>query len=223
MNQTDDVLQVFFRECFLFDNSSYSLTFFCVAALQGMNQGQGHLAFEEIVPTLFAKRVLIGDIIQGIVHKLEGNAEIHTIRRQSFFLLRRTGAEERATATRRGKENRRFVANHFDIAFFVKLNVTGTDQLQDLALCHLRGRIGESFKNLQIPFANHDRERLCKEEVTDQHTGFIPPHSVCGILATPEDCAVDDIIMQQGCRMNKLNDTGQANMGFTLVTGKLCA
>ena len=101
MDKADNILKILVWQNLLLNNICNPVPFFSATVDQGMDQRQGHLAFEQVVAALFAKLALVSDIVKGIIHELECNPEIHPVRGKGFFLFRRAAAQDRSTATGR--------------------------------------------------------------------------------------------------------------------------
>ena len=78
-------------------------------------------------------------------------------------------------------------------------------QLQDLTFSDHIGRIGKHLEHPQALARHHHLESARIEEVADQHAGRIAEHRIGGRLAAAQRGFIDDIVMQQGRRMDEFD------------------
>ncbi len=172
------------------------------------------------MPLGFAEFSLVGNVVQRIIHQLEGDADLHAECGQGLFLFRRTVAEDGTDPARGGYQDSCLIPDNTQVTLFVHVEVTGIDKLLHLALGHLGGRVRQGPQDIEIPFANHNRKRFGEEEITDQDRRFVAPDRVGRLLAPAQNGTIDNIVMQQGRGMDKLDHAGQPDVLSPAITSQ---
>ena len=171
-----------------------------------MNQRQCGFALGEVVADVLAQRIGAGAVIEHIVNQLESDAQMPAVfrHRQPLFFVA-TGEYRRDP--RAGFEQfRRLAKNHIEVLLLGGLRVAAVDQLQDLAFGNGVGRIGQDPHDLGFADFDHHLERPRVEEIPDQHAGLVAPDLVGGVVAAAFRGFIDDIVVQQRGRVDKLDD-----------------
>ena len=105
-----------------------------IAAAESQNDGQGDLAVMKIVADGFSQIRLGGGVVENIVDKLEGDAEIEAETVQRLFLSLRPVRHHGADAAGGGEQRRGLAADDLEIGLLAGLGVVAGDELEHLAL-----------------------------------------------------------------------------------------
>ena len=139
------------------------------ALLEGMNEWEGNLSFLEVVADTFAELLFFRHVVEGVVHELEGDAEVHAEIGEGSFTFGRCVAQNSSCLAGGRKKNCRLATDDFDITFFGDVHVAGADQLQDFPFGDDGRCIRKNPQHVQIAVGDHEREGFGKKEITDQH------------------------------------------------------
>src|SRR5690606_20194453 len=97
------------------------------------------------------------------------------------------------------------------------------DQLQNFAFRDAVGGIRHDLHDLHVANAHHDLECTGIDEIAHQHAGGVVPLIIVGGAAATHGGHVDDVVMQQGCCVDKFDHRGQANrIGVAAAAGSGC-
>ncbi len=74
------------------------------ALVEGDQDGQGDLALTEVVPDGLAELLLLGRVVERVVHELERDAEVAPVAVERVRLRPRAAGDQRAHARRSGEQ-----------------------------------------------------------------------------------------------------------------------
>ena len=80
----------------------------------------------------------------------------------------------------------------------------------------------KNLKRFEAADLNHHLECLAKEEIADQYTRLVAPKHSGGEPSATQFTLVNDIVVQQRCRMHKLDRGGELDMAVAAVAGEPC-
>jgi len=89
--------------------------------------------------------------------------------------------------------------------------------LQHFTFGDHRGGGRKHVERFQRADLDHHLEGLAEQEIADQHAGLVAPDHPGGRAAASEIALVDDVIMQERCRVHELDRRGELDVGFALV------
>ena len=165
---------------------------------------QRDLAFPEIVADRFADHGGRPAIIERIIDDLEGQAEILAIGGKRGGVAGSRGGQRAGFS--RGLEQRAGLGFD-DGEVFLGRQVAGGHggELAHFALGdHGRSR-GEAVQDLEAVGFDQQVEGAGEQEVADKDRGLVAPDCLGGGLATAQRTLVDDVVMQQGGRVDELD------------------
>ena len=113
---------------------------------------------------------------------------------------------------RGGKQRGGLAANDLQIDRLIGRQILRGGQLQNLALGN-RGRgVGQDAEYPQISGFDHQLKAAGKKVITHQNRRFIVPQQIGRRPPAPLGAFIDDVVMQQGRGMDKLDRGGQMDM-----------
>lgn len=95
-------------------------------------------------------------------------------------------------------------------------------ELHDFAGSDRICRIGKYAHDAHVANINHHLEGPRVEKVADQHAGLVAEHGVSGVHATASLRRIDNVVVQQRCRVNEFDYRRGAYMLLTLVAQRPC-
>ena len=101
--------------------------------------------------------------------------------------------------------------DEFVILLFSDVDSSDQVRLQQLALNHHLGQVGENVEDAETALAQCDGEGLHVKPVTGQHADLVAPQLVRRRVAAAHLRAVDDIVMHQRCGMDDLHHGSHAD------------
>ncbi len=174
---------------------------------------QRRLALGEVVADVLAELLGIAAIVEGVVDQLEGDAEMLAVVREGRLDLG-GGARDDCRDLRAGFEQPRGLAvDDFHVPDLGRVRVAGVHELHDFAGSDRVGRVGHDADDARRVERGHHLESARVEEVADQNRGGIPERIVRRLAAPPAGRLVDDVVVQQGRRMDELDERGGLDVG----------
>lgn len=182
------------------------------AAPEGQHDGQGDLALAEIVADILAECRHPAAIIQRIVDKLEGDAEIAAVgferRGLGAVALRNDGADLGGG----GKKRRRLRLDDAQVSVLGGAGVLGRGKLHHLALGDDRCGIGDDFEGAERSRLDHQLEGAAEQEISDENARLVAPQHPRGLRAAPHVAFVHHIVVKQGRRVQELDGCGELDV-----------
>src|SRR3546814_126547 len=154
---------------------------------------------------ILAERGRASTIIERIIDKLEGDAEVASVGFKRRRLIGVAVSYYRADFGGSGKERRSLGLNDAHIGVFGRAGILGGGKLHHLAFRDHGSRIGDDLERAQAFRLDHQPEGAAKQKIADQHTRLIAPEHPRGLLAAPQIALVHDIVMEQCGRVQKLD------------------
>jgi polyisoprenoid-binding protein YceI len=217
VNQVEDRLEIAFVQNILVDYLSDPLPFSGSALPESMDQGKGYLSLLQVMTNALAKLFLAGNVIERIIHELERDAESHAEIAERLFASLRRLAEDGPCLAGCGEKDGGFAFNHFDIAFFGKVQVAGGYKLEHFPFRNDGSGSGEDPEHIQVAGGDHQGKGLGKEEIADENGRLVAPEGIGGGETAAEIGIVDNIIVEQGRRVNEFDHAGQGDMAVAPV------
>ena len=109
-----------------------------------------------------------------------------------------------------GEQARGLAIDEVEVLLFVD-EVAELLHLEQLALNHLLGERDEEFENAEVALFQGVRERLHVEPVAGEDALGVAPGGVGGGAAAAEFGLVDDVVVDQGCGVEHLDDGAEAD------------
>src|SRR3954468_6832918 len=143
-----------------------------------------------------------------------------TVFAESGLLLGRRASENCSQAHADGKQASCFAEDQIEM-LIERNQLSELLDLQQLALDHLLGEFDEGVENPEVPLLHGDLESLHVQPVARQDALGISPLGIRGRTTTPGFRIVDDVIVNQGGRVNDLDDSAESNRATSLVLQQL--
>ena len=175
------------------------------AAAEGEHDGQGDLALAEIVSHGLAERRFVGGIVEHVVRKLKGDAEVAPEGLERRLFRPRPVGHHGAESRRGGEEGRGLGRDHLEVGILGGRRVVGGEQLQDLSLGDHGGGRGEDVEHPKRPVLDHELEGPAEQEVPHEDAGLVAPYGVGGGVAAAQAAVVDHVVMQERRGVDELD------------------
>ena len=186
----------------------------------GVDEGQRHLAFRQIVAGVLAHHQAVAGVVQPVVHELIGHAEAGAVAAQRFDGRFVFGAQHGAGVRRSLEQHRRLAAHHLKIVGLGGVHFADVHQLHDFALGDDVGGLGNDGHHVHVVQLHHQLEAARVEEVADQHAGGVAPQRVGGGASPTAGALVYHVVVQQGGGVQELDDGGQADVVVALAAAR---
>jgi len=173
--------------------------------LHNMDQRQGRLALGQIVAEMFSRLGLRPGIIEHIIDELERRPQVHAIRRERLLDLGGPTAQEGTKTRGRFEELCRLEMNDLQIPRLIDIGIMAIHELQHFALGNDIGRIGKHLHDAQIADLHHHLEGAGIKKIPDKHAGRVAKQGIGRVPTAPQARLIDDVVMQQGRCMDKLD------------------
>src|SRR4051794_18466330 len=139
-----------------------------------------------------------------------------TVFAESGLLLGRRASENCSQAHADGKQASCFAEDQIEM--LIEGNqLSELLDLQQLALDHLLGEFDKGVENAEVPLLHGNLESLHVQPVARQHALGVSPLRVGRRTAAPGFRIVDDVIVNEGGRVNNLDDSAESNRTSSLV------
>ncbi len=182
-------------------------------AFQGVDQGEGHLAFAEVAADGLAEGLLASGEIEHIVNQLEGHAEIPGVVAEAFLRRGVAVGGEDTEAGADGEEARGLAVNQLHAVGLGDIDAADALKLQELAFHHDLGETDQQVEDQEVALAEGDLEGLHVEPVAGEDAGVVAPLGIGGRTAAAGLGGVDDVIVDQGGGVDLLDDGAEVNGG----------
>ncbi len=179
--------------------------------------GNVTLASRKSSPHRFAHLRLAAGIIERVVDKLEGNAQMVAVAPEAFDHLFAAAGDHGARLRGGGEEGGGLGRDHAQVILFGGGEVVGRFELHHLALGDDGGGAGEDVEHGKAAGVDHELEGAAEEEIADQHAGLVAPHHIGGELAAAQGGGIHHVVVQQGGCVDELDGGGQLHMGIARV------
>ena len=183
----------------------------------GEQHRQRHLALTEIVAHRFAKRCLIGRVIQRVINQLERHAERRAVLAKRLFLGQRTIRHHGTHFTGRREQSRRLAADHLQILRLTGGQIVLRDQLQHFTLSNRRRGAAENIEHFQRAVSDHQLKGAGKEKIANQHGGLVAEHRIGAGQTATQQALIDHIVMQQRGGVDEFDAGGEVDMPMALI------
>src|SRR5208337_1336076 len=191
---------------------------FCV--LQGIDERQGCLAFLEVVSDRFSEFFSLAGKVQSIVNELEGYAQVVAVSLEGHLLGQATATEDGACPARRADEHGGFFRNYFEIFVLAYFKIIGIYELENFAFGHPGRGFEQQLQDSDVPVSDRYLYGPRIEKIPNEHNGRIAPDRVCRGLASPQFGMVNNVVVQQGCRMHEFEYDGKPDVIVSLISAK---
>ncbi len=158
LHEGEHLLEVLVGEELLLHHRGDQVALLVAAELQSMDERQGDLPFLEVVADALAELLLAGGVVEGVIHELEGDAEVHAVVGQRLPEFRRGAPKDGTHLAGGGEQDRRLAPHHVDVAIDGDVEVAGADELQHLAFGDDGGGVGQHLQDVEVPVGHHERE-----------------------------------------------------------------
>ena len=191
------------------------------SAAERQHYRQRDLALAKIVAGVLAELGRLAAVIEGVIHELKGDTEIHPERAAGVLLVFGPRGERRTHLAGGGEELCGLGANDGEVVVLGSGGVLGGAELHHLAFGDDRGGGGENFKRSERGDFDHHLERLAEQEIADQYARLVAPQHARRELAAPHLALVDDVVVQQGCRVHELHRRRELDVAVPRIMGEL--
>jgi len=127
-------------------------------------------------------------------------------------------ADDRAELRSGFKQLGGFVADDLQITLFIDIGVVAVHQLHDFAFGDDVGGVGKNAHDVHVAYIDHHLERTRIERVPDQDAGRVAEQDVGCFSVAPQVGLIDDVIVQQGCRVDEFDDRGKLMVTRPAIT-----
>ena len=177
----------------------------CIEHGEGTNDGQRHIALCEIVPRRFPDMLRGLPKVQQIIRDLERHAERLPVLRHTRRIIGAHSADHRAELTADLKEVRRLLADALIVCALVLRHLIDRMILEDLPLAQRADELRQFDVNRRIvSFFRNELKRARKDVIPRQDCDLISPFCIRRRSAAPRIRLINDIVMHERGRMNKL-------------------
>ena len=184
--------------------------------LEEQNERQGDLALAQVPAHGLARGLLRGVVVQGVVHQLEGDAQVQAISQGGLHQGVVSLGQQGAVAAGGLDEKSGLARDDLQVAGQVQVEVEGLVDLQALARGGFHDGLGGQGREPGVLVLGDDLVAQGQEHVAGQDRGGQAEDRVGGGHVAPEFGVVQDVVVQQGGRVQELQGAGQ---GIALVLG----
>ncbi len=171
-----------------------------------VDERQRRLAFGEVVADVLAELLGVAVVVERVVDQLEGDAEVLAVAGERRFDGCGRVRDDRGDLGARFEQPRRLAVDDFHVAHLGGVRVAGVHELHHFARGDRVGRVGHHADHRGGVERSHHLEGARVEEVADQHGGGVAERLVGGLTPAPAGRLVDDVVVQQGRRMDELDE-----------------
>ena len=168
-----------------------------VAAFEHVDDGKGEFALAQVEAHRLAERLLGRREVEQVVFHLEGETESQAVGGERLLFLPGRIAQDGADAHARGEQVGGLTPDDVDVLVFAHAEVGLALDLEDLALDHAQGHIGQEAQDAQIVLSEGHGHRLRVEEVADEHRCLVAPARVRTLPAAAGGRLVDDVVVKE--------------------------
>src|SRR5499426_7113 len=186
------------------------------------DERQGPLPLAQVGADRLAEPVLIGDEVERVVRDLKRDADVHPVLREGIDPLGREPAQEPPDATARRDERRGLLGDDSQIIRLGDDPAPLELQLEDLGLRHRDRGPRERLHHGAVVVPHEHRERLRVQMIADQHRRVVTPLRVRRWPPAAERSLVDDVVVDEGRRVEHLDHAGQPHAPRALVACQAC-
>ena len=134
LHQHHGALEIILGLLALFHGAAPELALLLTATAERQHHGEGDLAFSEIVTDGFSEGCFTRRIIEGVINKLVGDAEIKAVILQPLFLTGWSPGDDAAQLAGGSKERRGLGGDHFEIGSLASFGIVRGKELHHFAL-----------------------------------------------------------------------------------------
>src|SRR4030042_2825590 len=117
-------------------------------------------------------------------------------------------------------QNSGFTSDNGKVVLLAEKDLACFHQFLHLPFSHEHRGIGDGLEDIPIPAFHHERKALCEKEVPNKDTRFVAPDGVGGGTSSPQLSFVYNVIMEEGGRMDKLNEARHGDMEISVVAAQ---
>ena len=126
-------------------------------------------------------------------------------------------ADDRTKLRCRLEQFGRLVTDDLQVTLFVDIGVVAIHQLQHFAFGDDVSGVGKNLHDAHVADIYHHLERARVEKIPHQNTGSVAEQRIGSFPPTPQVGLIDDVIVQQGRRMDKLDNRRQLMVPRSLI------
>jgi hypothetical protein len=189
-------------------------------SLQEQDHRQRDLAFTQVATERLAQHRFIRHKIEHVVHDLERDTEVESVLAQGGALFRVGDAQGRPDFGAAGEQERRLPADDLEVLVFGDVGITGLGQLEQLPFDHAQRDVTEQADDFERVLGERHGHRS-NVEVVAQKDGDVAAPPRVGRQPAPAGLGpVDDVVVNQGRRVDELHHGGVQNGPVTGVPTK---
>src|SRR5437016_5000852 len=184
------------------------------------DQRERPLSLAQVRADGLAEAVRIRHEVERVVGVLNRVPGVEPVAAERLALPRRKAAQQPADAAARRHERRRLLRDDAEVVGLRREPAPLQLELEDLGLRHRHRRPCERLHHRPVVVAHEHRERLRVEVVTDQERGVVAPLGVRRRPPTPERRLVHDVVVDEGRRVEQLDDAREPHAPRPAVAGQ---
>src|SRR5581483_4257759 len=197
--------------------SSQQFALLGVGVAQRMDQGQGRFSLREVIADVFAKGRVVSPVVQGVVHQLEGYAQVKSIPAHGRFYRAFDATDNGGKLRGCFKELRRFAPNDIHVSLFRGIRVVAVQQLEDLSSRDRVRGSGQDLHDAHLVHLDHHFKGAGVEKIPYKYARFVAPDRVRGGLTAAHFRGIDDVIVKEGGSVNELDNRGELDVSLAPV------
>ena len=129
------------------------------ALVHGVDQRQGRLALGQVVADVLAEFLGGGVVVQGVVHQLEGKAQVAAVIHQRLPGRPVLPGDDRRALRARLEQLGGLAEDHLQVVRLGEVRVVAVHELQHFAFRDGVGGVGENVENVHLAHLDHHLER----------------------------------------------------------------
>src|SRR5688500_7843443 len=177
-----------------------------VAALTQKDDRQRDLALAQVTTNGLAQRLLVGGVVEQVVHQLKGHPEVESVVAQRGLALRPDVTEQAADLRAATEEERGLATNDLEVLLFGDVDISRLRELIELTFDHAERDVAEQAHQIERVVRERERHRLDVQVVAEQDRDVVAPARMGGQPAAAHVGAVDDVVVYQRGGVNELHD-----------------
>ena len=192
------------------------------AGAHRVDKRQGRLALGEVVAEILAEFIGRGFVIEGIVDELEGRAEMLSIVDHGLLGRLVLPGQHRGDLCSGLEQLRGLAVNDLLVIVLGRIRVMDVHQLLNFTRGDRVGGVGEYLHHAHVPDVHHHLERAGVEEVAHEHARLVTKDRVGRVLPATPIRGIHDVVVQQRCGVNELDDRCRSHMLLAFVAECVC-
>jgi hypothetical protein len=184
---------------------------------EAQDERESQLALAQVGEDRLSQVLLGGGVVEQVVLELEGGPEGEAEAPQGFGALFGSRDEEGRNTACRGEKESGLAPHDLEVVADREVDRAPPLGAEDLSLGHREGNVGEEVEDADVPLLERDLHPLHVEIVAEENGQLISPAPVHADAPAAGVGPVDDVIVDERCRVDQLQDGSVFHVDGPLV------